>query len=93
MMFLASAQQPGLIVKPTYRLIGNLKENQINELLGKVESEFDCENQKVDEGIKSIEKQAYHDSLPLSVDSSPGGRFRRRCESRADEGQHALRDG
>ncbi len=59
MMFLSSAEQPGLIVKPTYRLIGKLKENQINEILNKIENEFDSEVTEIDSGIKSIENSEF----------------------------------
>jgi uncharacterized protein (DUF1015 family) len=54
MMFLSSAEQQGLIVKPTYRLVGNLKESQIIDLLNKIENEFVSEKLEIDAGLHSI---------------------------------------
>ncbi|HSG32084.1 MAG TPA: DUF1015 domain-containing protein [Thermodesulfobacteriota bacterium] len=59
MMFLASAEQPGLIVKPTYRLIGNLTEDRASEILGKIENDFDGEKLDIKTGINKIGKSEY----------------------------------
>lgn len=59
MMFLASAEQPGLIVKPTYRLIGNLTEERASEILGKIENDFDGEKLDIKTGINKIGKSEY----------------------------------
>ncbi|NIP39560.1 MAG: DUF1015 domain-containing protein [Candidatus Dadabacteria bacterium] len=59
MMFLSCAEQPGLIVKPTYRLIGNMKEDQINDILSKVENEFEGDTLDIDAGIKKIENSEF----------------------------------
>lgn len=59
MMFLSSAEQPGLIVKPTHRLIGNLKPDKFIDILKKVENEFDYEKLDLQPGIKSIENSEF----------------------------------
>ncbi len=59
MMFLASAEQPGLIVKPTYRLIGNLTEDRVSEILGKIENDFDGEKLDIKTGINKIGKSEF----------------------------------
>lgn len=59
MMFLSSAEQPGLIVKPTYRLVGNLKEDQITQLLNKIENEFESEDLDISSDLNSIGKSEF----------------------------------
>lgn len=59
MMFLSSAEQPGLIVKPTYRLIGGLSDKKIEEILNKIENEFLSEKLDVETGLKSIQNSEF----------------------------------
>ena len=59
MMFLSSAEQQGLIVKPTYRLVGGLKEGHIKDLLNKIENEFVSEKLEISSGINSIESSEF----------------------------------
>ena len=59
MMLLSSAEQQGLIVKPTYRLVGGLKEGHIKDLLNKIENEFVSEKLEISSGINSIENSEF----------------------------------
>ena len=48
MMYLCSAEQSGLIVKPTHRLIGGLTDKQVDSLNNILNDKFETENSKPD---------------------------------------------
>lgn len=59
MMFLSCAEQQGLIVKPTYRLVGNIGNNKLRGLLDGIDKEYSSEKTNIDSFNKSLKSNEF----------------------------------
>ena len=84
MMYLCSAEQSGLIVKPTHRLIGNLNPKRVDDLQNLLSSKFISEHSEMD--VPNIELE----STEFGVIASGVNKFVKIVDTKTHEFKNEL---